>query len=222
LIYFVDIFHCGGIEISVGFDGIYVVDSERAVLMNRLSQHFTKCLLAGIVAILPIGGLVLIAGYIESSISKSGLLPLPFYFPGLGILSAIVLIYLVGLMTTTVIGGWVWSHADHLIQSLPALGKMYASLKQILGYGQGEDAMFYETVLVQCQNKHCEEMGLVTREIALPDGTTKLVIFVPGSPNPTFGRLVIASREQIKSIKMPAHEALKALVAVGKTEIHLD
>ncbi len=190
--------------------------------MRLLVKHVTKCLLAGIVALLPIAGLVLGVGYLESMISSAGLTALPFYFPGLGLLVAFVTLYLIGLMLTTFIGKWVWTRVDRLIGKLPALGNLYVSLKQILGYGEGEDAVFQETVLIPAQGGTGKEFGLVTNRIDLPDGSQRLVVFVPGSPNPTSGRLLVTSPDEVKPVDMPVNAALKVLVAVGKTDLRLD
>jgi uncharacterized membrane protein len=189
--------------------------------MNSISRHFTKNILAGVVAILPIGGLILTIGYLETSISSAGLTRLPFYFPGLGILLVLVLIYLIGLILTTFIGKWLWNLIDKLLNNLPALGKLYQTLKQILGYGEGEDAIFQQTVLVPAQGGSGLEIGLVTNRIKLPDGSENLVIFIPGSPNPTSGRLVISKPEMVTLTKIPVNSAFKILVAAGKSEIEM-
>jgi uncharacterized membrane protein len=189
--------------------------------MNQISRHFTKNILAGLVAILPIGGLILTIGYLETSISSAGLTRLPFYFPGLGILLALVMIYLIGLILTTFIGKWLWKLIDKLLNNLPALGKLYQTLKQILGYGEGEDAIFQQTVLVPAQGGTGMEIGLVTNRIKLPDGSENLVIFIPGSPNPTTGRLVISKPDMVTQTKTPVNSAFKILVAAGKSEIDL-
>jgi uncharacterized membrane protein len=189
--------------------------------MNSISRHFTKNILAGVVAILPIGGLILTIGYLETSISSAGLTRLPFYFPGLGILLVLVLIYLVGLILTTFIGKWLWNLIDKLLNNLPALGKLYQTLKQILGYGEGEDAIFQQTVLVPAQGGSGLEIGLVTNRIKLPDGSENLVIFIPGSPNPTSGRLIISKPEMVTLTKIPVNSAFKILVAAGKSEIEM-
>jgi uncharacterized membrane protein len=189
--------------------------------MKTISQHFTKCLIAGIVAILPIGGLIITVGYLETTISSSGLSKLPFYFPGMGILMIVVGIYIVGLTVTTFVGRWAWKRIDAVINSLPALGKIYLSIKEILGYGEGEDAMFQDTVLVPLQNGNGKEIGLITNTVALPDGAEQLIIFVPGSPNPTIGRLIISDEAHVTRVSLPTNEALKAMVTVGKMDINL-
>ena len=189
--------------------------------MKRLRKHITNCLIAGIVAILPVGGLIITIGYLESTISDSGLSNLPVYFPGFGLLAAAIVIYLIGLGVTTFIGKWIWKRVDSILEKLPALGRLYQTLKQILGYGEGEDAIFYETVLVPSKDIQSEELGLVTNKISGDDGKVKLVIFVPGVPNPTSGRLIIMDKESVKPLKMPVNETLKALVSMGKTDIDL-
>lgn len=189
--------------------------------MKPIRKHITNSLLAGIVAILPVGGLIITIGYLESTISSSGLSKMPFYFPGFGLIAAVIFIYLIGFAVTTFIGKWIWKRVDSILDKLPALGSLYQTLKQILGYGEGEDALFYAAVLVPSRDIKSDELGLVTNKIADDKGNTKLVIFVPGVPNPTSGRLIVIDKESVKPIAMPVNETLKALVSMGKTEIDL-
>ncbi len=190
--------------------------------MQAFGQHVTKCVIAGIVAILPVGGLILTVAYLESLISSSGLSKLAFYFPGMGLLLAVLSIYVVGLTVSTFVGKWFWSTCDSMLNKLPALGKLYLSLKQILGYGEGDDAIFHETVLITSQEKVGEEIGLITNSMTMPDGATKYVVFVPGSPNPTAGRLIVTGPDHVRKIPATTNEALRMLVALGKGQLPVD
>jgi len=190
--------------------------------MQAIGQHVTKCVIAGIVAILPVGGLILTVAYLESLVSSSGLSKLAFYFPGMGLLLAVLSIYLVGLTVSTFVGKWFWSTCDAMLDKLPALGKLYQSLKQILGYGEGADGIFHETVLITLPDKVGEEIGLVTNSITLPNGETRYVVFVPGSPNPTAGRLILTRSEHVRKIPATTNDALRVLVALGKGQMPLD
>ncbi|MBN2145236.1 MAG: DUF502 domain-containing protein [Candidatus Aureabacteria bacterium] len=189
--------------------------------MKKIYKHIVNSLIAGVVAILPLGGMILMIGYLESTISNSGLSRLPFYFPGLGLLAAVVFIYLIGLLVTTFIGKWIWKKVDQILDMLPLLGRIYQTLKQILGYGEGKDAIFYEAVLVPSKDTRAEELGLVTNTIMDAEGKTKSVVFIPGVPNPTSGRLLIMDKESMKPLSISVNEALKALVSIGKTDIEL-
>lgn len=187
--------------------------------MQTFGQHITKCTIAGIVAILPVGGLVLTVAYLESLLSGSGLSKLAFYFPGLGLILAVLSIYVIGLTVSTFVGKWFWSTCDSLLNRLPALGKLYLSLKQILGYGEGDDAIFQETVLISSQDKAGVELGLITNSITMPDGTEKYVVFLPGSPNPTAGRLIVTDPTHVTKIPATTNDALRMLVSLGKGQL---
>ncbi len=186
--------------------------------MDLLIKHVTRCFVAGIVALLPIGGMVLGVVYVEVQIADSWLAKQSYYFPGMGLLGAVVLIYLIGLIVSTFVGRWAWNFIDGLLNKLPALGKLYQTLKQILGYGQGEEAMFQRVVLVPSRHPDAVEMGLVTGQIQ-QSGRSRLVVFVPGAPNPTTGRLIVTDAQSVESIDMPVSDVFKALVSLGKTPI---
>ncbi len=186
-----------------------------------IAKHVSRCFLAGIVALLPIGGLVLTIAYLETSIAESWLAKQPFYFRGLGLLATAVSIYLIGLTTTTFLGRWVWRRIDLLFDSLPALGRLYQTLKQIIGYGEGKDAIFHRVVLVYGEVPDSSELGLVTNETTDTTGKKKLIVFVPGAPNPTAGRLIVIDADRTVPLAVSVSDALKTLLSVGKTPLSL-
>ena len=175
-------------------------------------RHVVRCLIAGIVASLPIGGTVLVFIYMESVLSASWLASKAFYFPGLGLLLVVVALYVIGVFVTTFLGRWIWRRLDSGLSRLPLVGGLYQTLKQILGYGGGADAIFQQVVLVPSEDTGGVQIGLVTDRRA--DG--KLAVFLPGSPNPTAGRLVLIEEEGLTALQNPVVDALKTLVSVGK------
>jgi len=185
--------------------------------MKRISRHISGAFLAGIVALLPIGGFILAVVYLEAAIAGSWLRQQPFYFPGLGLILAVITIYLIGVTVSTILGRWLWRRCDRLLDELPALGQLYRSLKQILGYGEGKDGIFESVVLVPARDNAALELGLVTNLTVDAQGREQLVVFVPGSPNPTTGRLVVLPAHETRSLDVPVNQAFKALVSVGKT-----
>ena len=181
--------------------------------MNALLRHVARQLVAGFVAILPVGGLVLTVVYLETTFAGSWLAKQPFYFPGLGLLVAVAFVYAVGLVVSTFLGRWLWSSVDRALERLPALGALYQTMKQILGYGRGKEAVFQEVVMLRSRDLPVEEMGLVTNRLA--DG--RAVVFVPGAPNPTSGRLLLVEASALRRVDAAVNDAFKALVSVGKT-----
>lgn len=187
--------------------------------MNSISSHLTRCFLAGTVALLPIGGTILTIAYLESSVAGSWLARQPFYFPGAGILLAAIIIYAVGLIATTVLGRWAWSRLDQLLDRLPVLGRLYQTLKQILGVAEGKDAIFQQVVLVPARDTNAMEIGLVTHETVDAAGKKQRVVFVPSAPTPTSGRLLIVEESQLVPLNISPSDAFKALVSLGKLSL---
>lgn len=191
--------------------------------MRPLTRHLTRTFIAGIVALLPVAGVVLSVVFAESAIADSWLAGQPFYFPGLGLLVVVLATYLIGLTVTTYIGKSFWRLFDDLLEELPALGTLYRTLKQVLGYGDGRDAMFERVVLVPGRDRDGHEIGLVTKTLPPEaDGGPRLVVFVPAAPSPTSGRVVVIEEARTLAMQISVHEAMKFLVALGKLEMTLE
>lgn len=186
--------------------------------MSALSRHFTRCFIGGVVALLPVGGVVLTIAYLEMLISESWLRGQPYYFPGMGLIAAAAIIYLIGLVVTSFVGNWIWRRIDRAIARLPLLGHLYQTLKQVLGYGEGEGALFERVVLVRSLEHDGWEIGLVTREHR-EAGEVKLTVFVPGAPAPTAGRLILTDAEKTRPLDVSVADAMKMLVSIGKTPL---
>ena len=149
--------------------------------MNRLKAHFLKSFVAGIVALLPIASVVATVVYFENQVATGWLKNQGFYFFGLGLLLATLLIYLIGLTVTTILGRWFWRRLDLTIDGLPLLGSLYLTIKQLLGYGTGPKGIFQRVVLVPTQQNDRFVLGLVTREPS-SDTQGQLVVFLPAAP----------------------------------------
>lgn len=185
--------------------------------MNGPTRHVTRCLVAGIVALLPLGGVVFSIVWLEGALSSSWRARVDWYFPGLGLLLAGAAIYVVGLFVTTFLGRWLWRTADRLLEGLPLLGTLYQSLKEVLGYDSGRERFFQGVVAVASDGG--DELGFITGEAAGADGRPRTVVFVPSAPNPTNGRLVLVEPAALRRLEVRTADALRALVAMGKTPL---
>jgi len=186
--------------------------------MSTILKHISRCIIAGIIAILPIGGTILFVVYVESELADSWVGKQEFYFPGMAILACGVFLYLLGLVVSSVLGKWFISLLDRLVRSLPLLGRLYSTLKQILGYSEdGEDALFRRVVLVNSPYGDSVELGLVTNETLDEKGARKVLVFMPGSPNPAAGRLILIPEDEVQPLDIRVSDALKTLLSVGAT-----
>ena len=181
------------------------------------ARHVTRCLVAGIVALLPMGGAVLTIAWLEGALSQSWRDRVSWYFPGLGVLLALLLIYAIGLFVTTFAGRWLWRWLDRLLERLPGLGMLYQSLKEVLGYDSSRERFFRGVVAVRADEGF--ELGFVTGEAAGPDGSPHTLVFVPGAPNPTNGKLLLVDPARLQRLDVRTGDALRALVSMGKTPL---
>jgi uncharacterized membrane protein len=184
-----------------------------AAAMNAPLNHVARCLVAGLVALLPIVGAVLGIVWLEGALSASWRAQVDWYFPGLGMLLAAAAIYAVGLAVTTFVGRWLWRVADRGLERLPLLGSLYQSLKEVLG----RERFFQAVVTVACDGG--EQIGFVTGEFDGADGSRRLTVFVPGSPNPTSGRLLLVPPTAVHRLDARPADALRTLVAMGKSPL---
>ena len=180
--------------------------------------HITRCFAAGVVALLPLGGTVFAILWVENAIAASWLARRAFYFPGLGILLAVLTIYLVGLFVTSFLGRWLWRRADRTLERLPLLGSLYQSLKEVLGYDSGRERFFRGVVAVECEGG--VELGLITGETTDNAGQPRTLVFVPGSPNPANGRLLLVEPAAVRKLDVRVADALRTLVSMGKAPLH--
>ena len=186
-------------------------------VMNSAMRHVTRCLVGGVVALLPIGGTILGVTYLEATITAGWRDEVSWYFPGLGLVLAVLVVYVVGLFVTTFLGRWLWRAADKLLERLPLIGTLYQSLKEVLGYDTQKDRFFEAVVAVRVDEGF--EIGLVTGKADGPDGTEHTLVFVPSAPNPSNGRLLLLPPERIQALDLRAADALRGLVSMGKTPL---
>ncbi len=185
--------------------------------MNSIKKHVTRTAIAGIVALLPIASMVLTVVYLENQLAvwlKGG----GFYFFGMGLILAAVIVYVVGLVAANFIGRWLWNGVDRLVDSVPILGSVYQTIKQILGYGEGPDAFFQRVVFVPAQESIGETLGLVTNENPFPEDPTQqssIAVFLPTSPSLASGKLIFVERSQVRDANLSVNQAMKSLVSVG-------
>jgi len=186
--------------------------------MKNPTLHLTRCMVAGIVALLPMGGAVFMLVWLENSIAGSWRKnPDNFYFPGLGLLLALLAVYLVGLFVTTFVGRWLWRVTDRLLEGLPLLGTLYQSLKEVLGYDSTKERFFQGVVAVQSDEGY--EIGFITGQSPGPEGKPHTLVFVPSAPNPTNGKLLLLDPAGLRKLDVRTADALRALVSIGKTSL---
>lgn len=140
--------------------------------------------------------------------------------PGLGFLATIGLIFLVGLLATNVFGHRLVRMAESLFTKIPFVRPIYAATRQIIdAFSMQSRNVFEAVVMVEYPRKGMYGIGFVTGktrgEVQEKSAMEMMVVFVPTTPNPTTGFLLLVPREEVVYLSMTVEEALKLIISAG-------
>lgn len=138
---------------------------------------------------------------------------------GVGLVVSLLLLLLVGVVSTNVLGGRLLSYFEKKISGLPLLSPIYQGARQITEAIQiHETAEFQRVVLLPFPNQNVRSLGFVTRDFqdATAFGTEPTaLVFVPTTPNPTSGYLVVAKQKDLTSLDITVEEGVKLVISGG-------
>lgn len=183
--------------------------------MGRVKSHVQTKLLAGTLAAIPVAVTAFILWYLDAQLRH--LYPrLEYPFVGLiaAFLAAIVVVYVLGLFVTSLVGRWVLSATDWLLERLPGFRALYTTWKQIALTPGGGEGIFRNVVLMPDESGRLLMLGFTTGQ-GIPGDDDVLCVYVPGAPNPTTGRLYFVPRARCRVLPVGAKDALKFLVSGG-------
>jgi uncharacterized membrane protein len=179
--------------------------------MGRMQVHFRNKLVAGALAAIPVAVTVFILWYVDSRARAMLGIDVPF----VGIVIAILAIYLLGLFVTSLVGQFLLGITDSLLRRIPGLRDLYRSWKQVaVTSGDHHEGIFARVVLVPDESGRMRMLGFSSgRPIEGDPGVW--CVFVPASPNPTSGRLFFVPAAQCVTVDMRPQEALKLIISGG-------
>jgi len=132
---------------------------------------------------------------------------------------AVVLVCLVGLAARNYFGKRMIEWADTIIMHIPLLNKIYGATKQVNdALVTGNKNSFKTVVLIQFPHPGSYSLGFLTSEDAeiQVNPAEKLVcVFVPTTPNPTSGFLMLVPDEKVTRLKMSVADGLKYIISLG-------
>lgn len=145
--------------------------------------------------------------------------PMFWYWSWFAIALAVVLICLVGLAARNYFGKKLIEWADTGLMHIPLLNKIYGATKQVNdALVTGNKNSFKTVVLIQFPHPGSYSLGFLTSEDAeiRVNPNEKLVcVFVPTTPNPTSGFLMLVPDEKVMRLKMSVADGLKYIISLG-------
>src|SRR5688572_24922719 len=130
--------------------------------------------------------------------------------PGIGILVTLLAIFLVGLLANNIVGARLLRGFEALLLKVPFVRSIFGPAKQLFMAMGKEDTSGQEVVAVQFPRPGLYMVGFVTRRDA--HGVT---IFLPTTPNPTSGFLVLCEAREVTPLAMTFDEAMSMIVSGG-------
>lgn len=142
------------------------------------------------------------------------------YWSLLALVGGVLLVALVGRATRNYIGRRLIRAADRLMSSVPLLNKIYGTLKQVNeAFSTSKKSTFKQVVLVEYPRNGLYSIGFITSE-EISEASAKLGrpmvgVFIPTTPNPTSGFLIVVPHDQIAKLDMPVADAVKYIISLG-------
>ena len=145
---------------------------------------------------------------------------LPFSIPGFGIISAFIILTLLGALTSNFFGNAVINYGERLVDRLPIIRNIYGALKQIFQtIASKSDNNFQRVVMLEYPRKDCWAIAFVTTEakgeIKASHDKELLCVFLPTTPNPTSGFLLFVPKEEVIELDMSVESAAKLIISAG-------
>ena len=209
-----------------------IINDKNMVNLKRRSVSFFARLrnyfITGIVVLVPIGITLYLTKFFISVSSK--LIPydlnpnnyLPFAIPGLEILLSIIFITLIGGLSLSFIGKKVLQIFNELLKKIPILRTIYSAIGQMIETLAPKKGSRKTVVLVEYPRKGSWAVGFATKdntgEISKKTNTELVNVFVPTTPNPTSGFLLMFPKSEVVYLDMSFEEASKFIVSAGTSE----
>jgi uncharacterized membrane protein len=137
------------------------------------------------------------------------------YVTGMACIIFVVLTYLTGLFVSNYFGRTVFSRGERLVKRIPIVKSIYGSIKDMTeAFSSEKIKSFKEVVLIEFPFPGRYAIGLVTNRVEIR-GLPHCSVFVPTTPNPTSGYIILVKEEDLLFLDMATDDALKYIISLG-------
>ncbi len=202
---------------------------------SSLFRRLRAYLLAGLLVWLPLGATILVLNLAVDLMDRTlGLIParlrselrLPFFdiyvfdIPGIGLALTLLILFLTGLFTANLAGRKLVALGESMLERIPLVRTIYSAVKNFaeIVLGPGSQS-FKEVMLIQYPRKGVWSLAFKTAthlgEIDARTGRDVICCFVPTTPNPTSGFIIMVPSDEAIVLDMEVDEALKMIISLG-------
>tara|TARA_B100001057_G_scaffold304408_1_gene304556 strand:+ start:6107 stop:6727 length:621 start_codon:yes stop_codon:yes gene_type:complete len=195
---------------------------------TSITAKLRNAFFAGVVVLVPIGFTLYLTLFfikVSSKLIPSEINPnnyLPFSIPGLEILLSIIFITIIGGISLSFFGKRILNFINDLFKRIPILRTIYSAIGQMTESFTSKKNDKKSVVLIEYPKKGCWAVGFATKEnngeISQKTNKNLVNVFVPTTPNPTSGFLLMFPKEEIIYLDMTFEEASKFIVSAGTSD----
>lgn len=192
--------------------------------MKGVIRHLKGRFLAGLFVVIPIGITIFILkflfnfadGILGSFLDEllSSLIHREAHYPGLGMVTGVLVVYLAGLLATNMLGNQMLKWVDELVSRIPLVKSIYTSSKQLTKVFKEGGSSYRRAVFVEWPRPGVRAIGFVTAEV-IRNGERLVIVYIPTMPNPTSGFALFFREEEVSDCGMTVEEAVKFVVSGG-------
>lgn len=214
--------------------GRSVAKDEVTIKNLSFTKKFRNAFLTGLLIFLPLGTTIfvlnfllgLFQGPVTILIQQLGVKEESFFFGMetllaiVGLLIGVLSLTLLGFLSNYFLGRFFIGLTEKILGKVPFLSTVYRSAKQIVEtFGKENRAVFKEVVMIEYPRPNCYVLGFVTTEASGETveaiGKNLTNVFVPTTPNPTSGFLLLLPKKDIFPLEMSVGEGMKMLISGG-------
>lgn len=188
-----------------------------------------KYLIAGLLVWMPLGITFLVVRAIVDFLDRT-LLLLPyayqpdtiigFHIPGFGVVLAVVMVLTTGMIVANLLGRRIVAAWESLLARIPVVRNLYAGIKQILEAVLATDGKsFRKVLLVEYPRKGVWSLAFMTSsdlgEVQQKTAGDVVSVFIPTTPNPTSGFVLMVQKSEVIEMDMSVEEGLKMIISMG-------
>lgn len=197
--------------------------------MSEHKHSIKSYIIAGLLVWLPIVATFLVIRFLVDLLDETvSILPtayqpetlIGFNLPGIGVVLSVLIVFFTGLIVTNFLGKRLFTLWEAIVERIPFVRAIYNAVKQVATTVLSKDGQSFKNVyLVEYPRKGmwsiAFQTGTATGEIEKHAGGDMITIFIPTTPNPTSGFLMMVPKSEAQLLEMSVDQALKLVISLG-------
>lgn len=207
------------------------MENRAQILLRNLSNILQKNVISGLLVVIPLYITYFVIHLMIRLADKTlQFIPAPYQYdpllqiPGLSLVLVMIALFIIGLFFRLYAGKWCLTLYEGVVKRIPIISSVHSGAKKVLmTLLTGDSRSFRKVLLVEYPKKDLWSLALLTNEDfrAHEDiGEDQLVVFIPTTPNPTSGFLLMVDKQHVREVDLPVEQAFQFIISLGVINPH--